>query len=74
MLTVEVEEGAGFEGEVAPFVAVGDVTRVVTDDSTGWTTEVPVDGGATVWSAVALVIATEFVDLLVVGTGPAVKS
>ena len=62
LLTVEVGVGAGFGGEVALFVAVGDVTRVVTDESTGWTTEVPVDGGATVWSAVALVVATKLVD------------
>jgi hypothetical protein len=45
---VEVGIGAGFEVEVAPFVAAGDVTRVITEGSTGWTTEVLVNGGAAV--------------------------
>jgi hypothetical protein len=66
---VEVGIGAGFEVEVAPFVAVGDVTRVVTDESTGRTTEILVNGGATVWSTEELVVATELVDLSAVSTG-----
>jgi hypothetical protein len=73
-MMVKVGVGTGFEVEVAPFVAAGDVTRVITEESTGWTTGVLVNGGAAVWSAEALVVTTEFVDLSVVSTWAAVVS
>jgi hypothetical protein len=47
-MMVKVGVGTGFEVEVAPFVAAGDVTRVITEESTGWTTGVLVNGGAAV--------------------------
>jgi hypothetical protein len=53
---------------VTRFIAVGVATRAVTGESTGWTAEVPANGGATIRSAEALVVATEFVDLSMVST------
>jgi hypothetical protein len=73
-----LEVGAGadveVEVEVAPLVAVEDVTRVVTDELTVWTTEGSGDGSATVWSTEELVSAAELAGLFVVGTGTIVES